>query len=154
MRSFLTCPEGDTMSHTRAGQRRSQGVRHRTRRPCEENSQVQGSIPEKMSRTQGGLFDFSTVRRTCPRTNTALVTRRCFQDLDPPSTSPSNGAMPSSLSSSNIPSTSDIVPPLSTRLRDRNRNSVQGAPLGRMPSTTSSLTGFTRQSNAKVTNLI
>jgi len=39
-------------------------------------------------------------------------------------------------------------------LHDRNRSSVQGAPFGRMPSTTSSLTGFTRQSNAKVTNRI
>ena len=39
-------------------------------------------------------------------------------------------------------------------LHDRNRSSVQVAPFDRMPSTTSSLTEFTRQSNAKVTSRI
>jgi hypothetical protein len=62
-----------------------------------------------------------------------------FQELNPPpSLRPSNDV---SLARSDLSSMSDVSSTLSSRLYDRNRHSV----LSRTPSTSSSITHFTRQ---------
>jgi hypothetical protein len=157
MRSFLTRPElKGTQTLTR----------ERIKKDLKESASVYADLAKRipkikeayLKRCQELKVGFSAFRSfdVPARVSTfALVDLRRFQDLDPSSNSPLNGAMPSSLLGSDFPSTSDIVSPPSTRFHHPNRSSVLSVPLStRMPSTTGSLTESTRHSNANVTNRV
>ena len=102
-----------------------------------------------MPRTQGRasrLFDVP-----CP--HALMLHARCylrvpltFQESNTRlSLRPTHGTMSSFLSRPDLSSTSDISSVLSPRPHDRNRRSVLSVSLSRMPSTSSSITGITRQ---------
>jgi len=115
-------------------------------RPLTTLKDTQGRTRERvkvdLKESAAAHADFA---KKIPKSREAYL-KRCqeLKDLDPPSMDPSND-VPTSLSSSDLSSTSDILSLMSPRLHGRDRSSVHGVPRGRMPSTSTSVMEYTRQ---------